>query len=43
MKTASNSRGRLTVLGTASRETKGADGLFSDDVLKRHTPGLSNQ
>lgn len=43
MKMANSSRVPLTLLGKASRETKGADGLFSDDVLKRHTPGLSNQ
>jgi hypothetical protein len=29
-------------LGAASAETKGADGIFTDDVLKRPLPGLSN-
>lgn len=29
-------------LGAASAETKGEAGIFTDDVLKRSTPGLSD-
>lgn len=34
-------RPRLVELGTATAETKGAAGIYSDEVLKRETPGLS--
>lgn len=34
-------RSRLMGLGAATAETKGAIGFYSDDVLKRETPGLS--
>lgn len=34
-------RSRLIGLGTATAETKGAAGIYSDEVLKRETPGLS--
>lgn len=29
-------------LGTASKETKGAWGMFSDEVLTHNMPGLAN-
>lgn len=32
----------LIDLGTATEETKGAWGAFSDEVLMQHMPGLSN-
>jgi len=28
-------------LGTATKATRGAIGFYTDDVLKRETPGLS--
>ena len=34
-------RSRLIGLGAATSETKGAAGIYSDEVLKRETPGLS--
>lgn len=32
----------LIELGSATVETKGAAGIYSDDVLSQPTPGLSN-
>ena len=33
---------KLIDLGAASARTKGAIGFYTDEVLKRGTPGLSN-
>lgn len=34
-------RGHLIDLGAATRETKGAWGVFSDEVLMHNMPGLA--
>lgn len=36
-----HARSRLIGLGAATAQTKGAAGIYSDEVLKRETPGLS--
>ncbi len=42
MKKTIETRTRLIPLGVASKQTKGAEGLFTDDVLKsRITSGLT--
>jgi len=42
MRTSSENRTRTIVLGTASKQTRGAEGLFTDDVLKsRIAAGLA--
>jgi hypothetical protein len=44
MKISNRTRVPLIALGTASRQTKGADGLFTDEVLKsRITGGLATE
>ena len=43
MKRGKKARSDLIDLGAATTETKGAIGFYSDDVLKRETPGLSNE
>ena len=44
MKTSSKTHGSLIPLGTASKQTKGAEGVFTDDVLKsRITGGLATE
>jgi hypothetical protein len=35
--------GLATPLGIASKQTRGADGLFTDDVLKSRITGLATE
>ena len=42
MKDKKQARSRVVDLGTASEATKGPWGHFSDEVLMREFPGLSN-
>ncbi len=42
MKRAYKLRSELVDLGSATRETRGGGGIFTDDVLKRPALGLSD-